>query len=81
VDVLKVGHHGSRTSSSRRFLERTLPSVAVISVGRGNRYGHPHPPIVSLLGELVGEVYRTDRNGAVRVRARRDGSYRVTTER
>jgi competence protein ComEC len=81
VDVLKVGHHGSRTSSSRAFLERTRPTVAVISVGRGNRYGHPHEPVLALLLEQAQQVYRTDRNGTVRVLARRDGTYSVSFER
>jgi competence protein ComEC len=81
VDVLKVGHHGSRTSSSQTFLERTRPAVAIISVGRGNRYGHPHEPVVELLLEQADQVYRTDLNGTVRVLARRDGTYSVTAER
>ena len=48
-DVLRVGHHGSRTSSSRRFLEAVSPSLAVISAGKDNRFGHPHPETLASL--------------------------------
>ena len=81
VDVLKVGHHGSRTSTSDDLLERARPGAAVISVGRGNRYGHPHEPVLEVLAEAGVDIYRTDLNGTVRVRARRDGSYAVSVER
>ena len=52
-DVLKVGHHGSRTSSSPGFLERVNPSVAVISAGEGNRFGHPHAETLDALRRHV----------------------------
>jgi competence protein ComEC len=81
AEVLKVGHHGSRTSTSPELLERIRPGLAVISVGRGNRYGHPHDPVLARLEAAGVDVYRTDRNGTVSVRARRDGSYRVRVER
>ena len=48
-DVLSVGHHGSRTSSSTRFLEAASPSIAVISAGKDNRFGHPHPETLEAL--------------------------------
>lgn len=65
--VLKVGHHGSRTSTTAPFLDRVNPSVAVLSVGKDNRYGHPHPQVVQRLGQrpLPYPVYRTDRDGDV----------------
>jgi competence protein ComEC len=81
VDVLKVGHHGSRTSTSEELLGRARPGAAVISVGRGNRYGHPHEPVLDALAGSGVDVYRTDLNGTVSVRARRDGSYAVKAER
>jgi len=46
VDVLKLGHHGSKTSTSDRFLEATTPQIAVVSASAGNRYGHPHPEVM-----------------------------------
>lgn len=81
VQVLKVGHHGSRTSTSPELLERTAPEVALISVGARNRYGHPAPEI---LGRLKGEgvrIFRTDEDGTLVLRARRDGRYRVEESR
>ena len=66
--VLKVGHHGSSTSTSDEFLKAVDPSVAVISVGKHNRYRHPSPSTLKKL-ELTGvKVYRTDESGAVTVR-------------
>ena len=65
--VLKVGHHGSRTATSQRFLDAVNPAVAVISVGRDNSYGHPAAEVVERL-ELrlgAGKVYRTDLDGEV----------------
>ena len=64
-DVLKVGHHGSRTSSSKAFLEAVTPEYAVISSGEGNKYGHPHAEIVARLEKDCPYVYRTDELGSV----------------
>lgn len=64
-DVLKVGHHGSSTSSSREFLERVSPKIAVISCGEGNDYGHPHSEVIKRLGEYEVRVFRTDVHGTV----------------
>jgi len=65
ADVLKVGHHGSRTSSSAPFLAAVAPSDAVVSVGRRNRFGHPHPEALRALAATGARVWRTDRDGAV----------------
>lgn len=81
VEFLKVGHHGSRTSSSTPFLDVVSPEVAVISVGRRNRFGHPAPEVLRRLQEAGSRVFRTDRDGDVLVRVRRDGSWTVETER
>jgi competence protein ComEC len=66
-DVLKVAHHGSRTSSSDGFIERVGPAVAVISVGENNRHGHPHEEIWRALLEQVGEqnLFLTSERGDV----------------
>ena len=63
--------------ASDRDIERTAPEVAVISVGRRNRYGHPAPAVLERLDRLGARVVRTDLHGTVRIRARRDGSYTV----
>jgi competence protein ComEC len=65
--VLKVGHHGSRTSTSAEFVAAVRPRVAVISVGDDNVFGHPHPAVLDVLGRAGARVYRTDRHGAVRI--------------
>lgn len=68
ADVLKVAHHGSRTSSGEAFLDAVSPSVALISVGRGNRYGHPSPEVVGTLARRQIAVVRTDIVGTVIIR-------------
>lgn len=65
VDILKVGHHGSRYATSEAFLQYIKPQYAVISCGKKNRYGHPHEETLTRLQAAGAEVYRTDRCGAV----------------
>ena len=65
ADVLKVGHHGSETSTSYRFLWEVEPAYAVISVGKGNAYGHPHEAPMSRLEDAEVTVYRTDKLGTI----------------
>ena len=64
-DVLKVGHHGSRTSTSPEFLKAVAPKEAFISCGQGNDYGHPHKVTVDKLNKAKIHIYRTDRDGTV----------------
>ncbi|RLB55459.1 MAG: DNA internalization-related competence protein ComEC/Rec2 [Deltaproteobacteria bacterium] len=65
VDFLKVGHHGSRTSTGRAFVTAVSPTVAAISCGVRNRSGHPHRPTLATLAAAGAQVLRTDRGGAV----------------
>ena len=65
ADVLKVGHHGSRTSTTAALLDAVRPRLALISVGRVNRYGHPSPQTVSALAREGVQVLRTDRAGTI----------------
>ncbi len=64
-DVLKVGHHGSSTSSSLKFLKSVKPKYAVISCGKENKYGHPHVEILSRLSKIGAAVLRTDISGTI----------------
>ena len=63
IDVLKVGHHGSRTSSSKEFINEISPKYSVISVGKNNRYGHPNKKVLDNLN--TSKVYRTDQDGSI----------------
>lgn len=65
ADVLHVGHHGANTSSSKDFLRAVSPSIAVISCGSGNRYGHPDGRTLERLSEAGAEVVRTDLSGSI----------------
>ncbi len=67
VDVVKVGHHGSDTSSSQEFLSMIDPDLAIVSVGTGNSYGHPSPFVLARFTMLGTEILRTDDAGTVRV--------------
>lgn len=81
ADVLKVGHHGSRTSSGRVFLRTVAPALAVVSAGARNRYGHPHPDVLARLDASgVERIWRTDRHGTLCVEIGRDGRWRVRGE-
>lgn len=63
--VLKVGHHGSNTSTSYVFLRQVMPAYAIISCGKDNAYGHPHEEVLSRLADEGAEVYRTDECGTI----------------
>ncbi|RJR26674.1 MBL fold metallo-hydrolase [candidate division WWE3 bacterium] len=78
--ILKVGHHGSRTSTTDAFLARVSPEVAVIMVGVDNRYGHPHAETLAKLGAAGITIYRTDLHGSVVISLTNAG-YSVTTQR
>ena len=60
TDILKVGHHGSSTSSSANFLKQVSPKFAIIQCGKDNKYGHPHDVIVKRLEKIGATIYRTD---------------------
>ena len=63
VDVLKVGHHGSKTSSSKSFINEINPKNSIISVGKNNRYGHPNKEVLNNLDNS--KIYRTDQDGSI----------------
>jgi len=68
-DILKVGHHGSKYSSSKQFLEVVRSKIAVIGVGEENRYGHPTEEVLGRLSAVMGKnIFRTDRNGTIRIK-------------
>ena len=63
VDILKVGHHGSKTSSSKEFINEINPKYSIISVGKNNRYGHPNKEVLENLENS--KIYRTDQDGSI----------------
>ena len=66
-DVLKVGHHGSKTSTAEEFIAKVLPEIAVIQVGQDNAYGHPHPETLEILEKYGTNILRTDINGDIKI--------------
>lgn len=64
-DVLKLGHHGSRYSTSKEFLKKVSPTYAIISVGKNNSYNHPHSEVFKRLNEQNVKIYRTDEQGTI----------------
>ena len=81
LSVLKLGHHGSRTSTSTELLDHTRPHVAVLSAGDGNSFGHPHQVVMERLDAAGIPVYRTDRDGDVRILIASDGTVEVRPSR
>ena len=80
ADILKVGHHGSRTASSKAFLAQVQPEAAIYMAGVGNRYGHPHVETILALQAIGAEIYGTDTSGTILITT--DGkSYEVHTEK
>lgn len=77
VTLLKLGHHGSTTSTAPAFLDAIRPELAVVSAGRFNRFGHPAPAVLERVVGAGIPLHRTDRDGAARYRVRRDGTVEV----
>jgi competence protein ComEC len=80
VEILKVGHHGSRTASSPDFLAATKPEVAIYMAGLGNTYGHPHQETLTALSQIGATIYGTDVSGTITVTTNGE-TYSVSTER
>ena len=70
IDVLKVGHHGSKTSSSKEFIDEIKPNYSIISVGKNNRYGHPNKEVLNTLEDT--KIYRTDQDGSIMFKINKD---------
>jgi len=80
AQILKAGHHCSRTASSEAFLDEVKPEKAICMVGAGNSYGHPHQETLTALSDIGAEVYRTDINGTIVVST--DGvDYKIKTSK
>ena len=76
IDVLKVGHHGSKTSSSKTFIDSINPKYSLISVGKKNRYAHPKESVLDTLKNS--KIYRTDIDGSIEIKLNKNG-YKIRT--
>lgn len=76
IDFLKVGHHGSNTSSSKEFISKISPKYSLISVGKDNRYGHPKDSVLDILKDT--KIYRTDINGSIEIQLKKN-KYKIRT--
>ena len=70
IDVLKVGHHGSKTSSDKKFIDEIKPKYSIISVVKNNRYGHPNKEVLDTLNDS--KIYRTDQDGSIMFKIKND---------
>lgn len=77
IEILKVPHHGSNTSSTQNFIEKSKPEIAIISVGKNN-YGHPNKEVLNRIKDSRAKIYRTDKNGLIRIE-NSNGSFKINT--
>ena len=77
VTLLKVGHHGSKTSTTPEFFAAAAPKDAVVSVGKGNTFGHPRFEVIERIAEAHTRLYRTDEFGLTTFLLGRDGGIRA----
>ena len=76
IDFIKIGHHGSNTSSSEEFINSINPKYSLISVGTNNRYGHPKESVLDILSNT--KIYRTDIDGSIEIKLNKSG-YKIRT--
>lgn len=76
IDFIKIGHHGSNTSTSKEFIEKISPKHSIISVGKNNRYGHPKQSVLDILESS--KIYRTDLEGTIEIKLNKKG-YKINT--
>lgn len=77
ADILKVAHHGSKTSSTEEFINVVKPRIALIGVGKNNKFGHPNEDVLNRLSNYGTKIYRTDENGEISISINIKGEVRV----
>lgn len=75
ANILKVAHHGSKSSSTSEFLEKVSPQIALIGVGTKNTFGHPNQGVLNRLQNLNTKIYRTDQNGEITIKVTQWGRF------
>ena len=75
--VLKVAHHGSKTSSIQEFIEVVKPKISIIGVGENNKFGHPNDDVISRLENIGSKIYRTDKMGEISIMVNRKGKIKI----
>lgn len=78
--ILKVAHHGSKTSSTEEFIKKVNPKIALIGVGQKNKFGHPSEQTIQLLKSINCKIYRTDEMGEITLKVNSKGKIRVKTK-
>lgn len=76
--LIKIAHHGSKTSSSEEFLKAVNPKIALIGVGENNNFGHPNSGVIEALEQIGCKVYRTDEMGEIEIRGSKKGKIWIT---
>ena len=76
-DILKVGHHGSKTSSTIEFLNVVKPRFAVIGVGKNNKFGHPNDGVLQRINDLNCKIFRTDLNGEISIEVNKNSKFKI----
>ena len=77
ANILKVGHHGSKTSSTKEFLNIIKPQIAIIGVGKNNNFGHPNENVLERLQKLNCKIFRTDINGEISIEVNNKSKYKI----
>ena len=77
ANILKVGHHGSKTSNTSEFINTIKPQIAVIGVGKNNKFGHPNEGVLQRLNDLNCKIFRTDLNGEISIEVNKSSKYKI----
>lgn len=80
ADILKVGHHGSKTSTTQEFLDKVSPQIALIGVGEGNKFNHPSNEVIERLKNKKIKIYRTDKNGEIKIKINSKGKIKTNVK-
>ena len=75
--ILKVGHHGSKTSSINNYVEAIKPKIALIGVGENNKFGNPNDEVIDRLNSIGSKIYRTDQMGEIIITVNSEGKYKI----